>query len=90
MSSEKLTLTSSFIRDWLSAGCFLELTSLSWSSRYDAWSRDVLGTWGGGVPKGNSARMLVLETFFVSFFDSLTILAEGDAGRTLMVAIASQ
>jgi hypothetical protein len=34
--------------------------------------------------------MLVLETFLVSFFDSLTILAEGDAGRTFMVAVAGQ
>jgi hypothetical protein len=34
--------------------------------------------------------MLVFETFLVSFFDSLTILAEGDAGRILMVAIAGQ
>jgi hypothetical protein len=89
VSSEKLTLTSSFFRDWLSVGLFSELRSLSWSSKYDAWSREVLGIWGGGVPKGNSASMLVLDIFLVSFFDSLTILAEGDAGPTLMVAIAS-
>jgi hypothetical protein len=31
-----------------------------------------------------------LETFLVSFFDSLATLAEGDAGRTFIVAIASQ
>jgi hypothetical protein len=34
----------------------------------------------------SSARRLVFEIFFVSFFDSLAILAEGDSGLFFTVA----